>query len=230
MQTILAKWFYPTRLKSIRLIVVHDMEFPVRDTAAEECARFFANSIRKASAHVAVDTNSAVRCVPDEATAWAAPGANSDGLHIELCGYARFTREEWLSGDNLLVLKQAALVVADWATKYDIPVEHLSVGQVKDGKTRGICGHADVTEAFHESTHTDPGPNFPWPEFLQLVRDALEEDVALSDEDVQRIAEAVWKFKLVADGDWQQSQLGSGWTRSAEDTAINTLAAVNPKK
>jgi hypothetical protein len=27
----------------------------------------------------------------------------------------------------------------------------------------------DVSQAFHQSTHSDPGPGFPWPEFMSVV-------------------------------------------------------------
>jgi N-acetyl-anhydromuramyl-L-alanine amidase AmpD len=33
----------------------------------------------------------------------------------------------------------------------------------------GICGHVEVSQAFHLSTHTDPGPNFPWSQFMAVV-------------------------------------------------------------
>jgi hypothetical protein len=34
---------------------------------------------------------------------------------------------------------------------------------------RGITMHRDVSAAFHKSTHTDPGPNFPIVEFVNRV-------------------------------------------------------------
>jgi len=73
------------------VVVIHDIEGPEKVTSAESCARYFAtmDDGRKASAHVCVDADSEVRCVPDEDTAFHAPGCNSDGLGIEHAGYKR---------------------------------------------------------------------------------------------------------------------------------------------
>jgi len=42
------------------------------------------------------------------------------------------------------------------------------VADLKAGK-RGVCGHVDVTDAWHQSDHDDPGPWFPWDKFMAVV-------------------------------------------------------------
>jgi hypothetical protein len=37
---------------------------------------------------------------------------------------------------------------------------------------KGICGHLDVTYAWGEGDHTDPGAYFPWPTFIAYVQNA----------------------------------------------------------
>ena len=83
------------RREPIRLIVIHTMEVPEAASVAEAVGAAFANPARQASAHIGVDTESTVRYVPDEDTAWAAPGANADGLHLELAGRAGQGNGEW---------------------------------------------------------------------------------------------------------------------------------------
>lgn len=172
MKQILARHFRAGRIAPIRLIVLHDMEFPERPSTAEDCARMFATMARQASAHVTVDNDSAVRCVADKDTAWAAPGANADGLQMELAGYARQSRADWLDTYGHALLKQAAVVAAGWCSLHKIPVKKLTRAELKAGK-RGFTSHADVSAVYKRSDHTDPGPNFPWDVFLAYVRDAM---------------------------------------------------------
>ncbi len=173
MKTIPARWFTKGRVAPVRVIVCHDMEAPEGPLTAENVAHYFATTTTKASAHVCVDNNSAVRCVLDTSTAWAAPGCNSDGLQLEIAGYMRQTRSEWLDDYSKAALAQAAKVAADWAKAYGIPVRHLTVAQLLAGE-KGFVGHVDVSQAYKRSDHTDPGPGFPWEYFLELVRDHLD--------------------------------------------------------
>jgi hypothetical protein len=80
-----------------------------------------------------------VTCVPDESTAFAAAGANNDGLHLELVGQPTQTREEWLDAFSTNELAVAQTVVAEWSAKYGIPLRWLTVAEVADGVTRGCA-------------------------------------------------------------------------------------------
>lgn len=173
-----ARWFtdLPTGQRVIRVFCVHDMEWRVGVSTAEDCAREFEATDTKKSAHICVDTDSVVQCVRDSDVAYAAPGANSDGIHMELAGFQRFTRAEWLAGDNLKVLEKGAHAAACYAKKYSLPVRRLSVAEVRGGSARGFCGHADVTLAFPEKGHghMDPGEHFPWDHFLARVQSYVQ--------------------------------------------------------
>ena len=169
---IQARWFTPfDGTRHPRLIVVHDMEFYERDDSAEVIAHDFATRppTSKASAHICVDNNSIVQCVKDNDIAYAAPGANSDGLQMELAGFGKQTREDWLDFYGIALLAISSDAAAQWCLKFGIPPIKLTVAQVADKHTKGICGHVDVTSAFHLSDHTDPGPNFPWDYFINSV-------------------------------------------------------------
>lgn len=70
--------------REIKWVVVHSTESSETGVGAENTARYFASSAAKGSAHINVDNNSCVRSVWDDSQAAAAPGSNTEGVHIEL--------------------------------------------------------------------------------------------------------------------------------------------------
>jgi len=169
---------YEGRRAPIRLIVIHTMEVPETSSAAEAVGRAFANPARNASAHVGVDTNSTVRYVSDDDTAWATPGANADGLQIEIAGRAGQTTGQWADAPSRAILERAAHQVATWCRTYGIPARWLTDAQLANGRTRGIIGHADASRVFRLSDHTDPGRAFPRASFLAHVQSLIGGTVA----------------------------------------------------
>lgn len=165
---IAAAGFNHTAGRTIRLVVMHDMEYPERPDGAEWCARFFAGGTVKASAHYCVDNDSVVQGVNVDDVAWAAPGANSDGVQVEQSGYAAQARPDWLDPYSLATMHNAAKLTASLCIVLSIPARHLTVAEILAGE-KGIVGHRDVNAAYHRSDHTDPGPNYPWDIFLGLV-------------------------------------------------------------
>ena len=157
-------------LRNIDVVVIHDMEYPESPSGAEWCAEFFAGpSAPKASAHYSVDSNSVIQSVRDRDVAWHAPGANHNGIGIEHAGYAKQSREQWLDDYSRAELAISAKLVARLLALYNIPLVKLTSADLQ-AKQRGICGHKDVTDAFSNGKgHYDPGPNFPWNEYLALV-------------------------------------------------------------
>jgi len=159
--------------RRVRVLVVHTMEFPEKMTAARDVARYFSTTNTKASAHVCIDHREIIQCVKDSDVAWAAPGCNSDGIQIELTGYARQTAAQWADEYSMRMLNLAAKACAQYCRKYDIPARRLDDVQLKAG-LKGIVGHSQVSAVYKKSDHTDPGPNFPWLFFLMRVSDHLK--------------------------------------------------------
>ena len=153
----------------VRVIVIHDMEAPEKSTTAEAVARYFERGGVVASAHINVDNDSIVQSVYDSDIAYAAPGANHDGIQVEIAGYARQTREQWLDEYSRDALELAANAVAQYCLKFEIPVKHLSDSELAKGH-RGIVGHNQVSKVYKRSSHWDPGPNFPWDHFISRVQ------------------------------------------------------------
>ncbi len=167
---IKAKWFTDVVTKrKVRLVVVHTMEAPKKANTAENVAKYFQRGTVKASAHLCIDNDSIVQCVFDNDIAYAAPGANSDGIQLELAGFANQSKADWADAYNTLLLENAANAAAQYCLKYDIPRAHLTNSELKSG-AKGIIGHYQATEVYKKSTHTDPGKNFPWDFFIERVK------------------------------------------------------------
>lgn len=221
MKKVQARHYHKGRISPVRLIVCHDMEWAERATTAEDCARMFATMSRQASAHVCVDNDTAVRCVDDADTAWAAPGANSDGLQLELAGFMKQTREQWLDSYGKAMFAIAAKVCAAWCAKYKIPVRKLTQAELRAGK-KGFTSHADVSAVYRRTDHTDPGKGFPWDYFLGLVEDVLEGDDDKEKPDPARNDKPqvpAWPgryLKLGSRGEdvktWQRQMRARGWS------------------
>jgi N-acetyl-anhydromuramyl-L-alanine amidase AmpD len=157
--------------REVRWVVIHDMEALETEKRARACAAYFATAERPGSAHVCVDDHEVIQCVRDNDQAAGAVGANRFGIHIEQPGFAKETAAEWHDEYSLATLRNVADVTAQYCLKYDLPVRKLFPADLKAGHP-GICGHGDVSVAFPGTGHTDPGPNFPWDELIQLVGEA----------------------------------------------------------
>ena len=158
------------------VVVIHSTEGSEGTHSAEDGAAYDQRRTDGTSTHFFVDADSVIQCVKttDRANHARATG-NKIGVGFELCGRAGQTSAQWHDAASLPMLRLAAKYVAKVCRKYSIPVRRLSVAQLRAGG-KGICGHVDITDAFGESTHTDPGPNFPWAEFLSMVAAELKGD------------------------------------------------------
>lgn len=166
----------------IDLLVIHTTESGEIANGAEANARYFSDSSVRASAHVVGDNDSTVRVVLEANTAWTAPGVNARSRNYELVGTAAQSPADWADAYSTNALDLAARQFAEWVTQYGIPIRHITPTEIIAG-IKGICGHVDVTNAYHKSTHTDPGPFFPWDKFLSLIRKYAYQAITNSKDD-----------------------------------------------
>ena len=139
---------------------------------AENTAAYFANpgDGRNVSSHYTVDNDSVVQCVRLKDSAWTVgnrPG-NNRGINWELSGFASQSRAQWLDDFGLAMFGQIRPILRSDAAKFGIPLTRRTVAELKAWKP-GITSHNDLRLAFGGTTHTDPGPNFPWDVFLQTM-------------------------------------------------------------
>lgn len=141
----------PTR----QVIVVHDTE------GGYEGAISWMKTQQNGSYHlIRALAGQGAQLVPYTRQAWGAgPAGNRIGLHICLEGYAKWTRAEWLAKGRD-GLEGMAHDIAAWSKVYSIPLVRLTPAEVRN-KLRGVCTHHDISIAFGESNHTDPGSGFP---------------------------------------------------------------------
>jgi len=170
LEVIASRHYTPADGRDIRNIVLHSTENPPRPGVARSVARWFSGpSAPRASCHVVCGSDEAIRCVPDAAVAWAAPGANRAGLQLEIVGQA--LRTEWLQ--QTATLERAAQICAEWCDLYGIPPSYVGPKGLREGRS-GITTHWAVTDAFRRSTHVDPGgpKNRRWPmrEFIAMIK------------------------------------------------------------
>ena len=185
----------PRPESEIRVIVEH---VTVNDpgTPAANVANY---QLRTASGsyHEIVDTSPTliVENTPRWLTWSAGPKGNRIGLHRSFVMRGTESEADWRRYDEML--RVGAQRDAGWATRYGIPVRKIGPAQLRVGE-KGFCGHHDISLAWGESDHVDPGPGFPWDYYLQLVRECQasqspelkeDEDMSFTDDDRRLLRE-----------------------------------------
>jgi hypothetical protein len=133
----------------------------------------FFDTVRSGSSHGGADgTGLDDGWVPDDRAAWTLLNGNPVSLNLEMCGFARWSREQWLSTgvvDGVVNPRQMVRNAAEWARrkceKYGIPKTHIGVEGVR-ARRPGIIMHWDYTLGAGDGDHTDIGSNFPWDVFF----------------------------------------------------------------
>jgi hypothetical protein len=163
---------------SIKYIIIHTMEMDQTDQAAENCANWFATNKdpkKEGSAHYCVDNNSIVQSVHDTDFAYGVIGSqglfsyNDISLSVEHAGWAATT--DWNSDYSQKMLHLSAQLTAKKAKQFGVPMVYQNPAGLTAGQA-GFTGHMDVVASTGTGDHTDPGPNFPWASYMQMVRDA----------------------------------------------------------
>lgn len=152
-------------------VVVHSTESSNGPNSAEAVAGpgWFGGPKAGTSAHKIVDQNTICEGVNRNTVAWHV-GPNGNGLYIgyEFCGMAGWSVAQWNAPENLAMIRGAAPHIADDLKAIGAPARWLSLTQVAQ-RQKGLLTHNDVRLALGGTTHSDPGPNFPYAFLLSEV-------------------------------------------------------------
>ena len=202
----------PRNTNLIRAICIH-VTVNTPGTPAENVANYQIQS-ESGSYHELVDTGANVLIEnTDDWLSWSAgPKGNWCALHRSYVMRGTESQAEWRKYDAML--RAGAQRDAQWAKKYNIPVVKLTPAELRAGK-RGFCGHHDVSLAWGESDHVDPGAGFPWDYYLQLVREYMNPAPAKKNEGGFSV-DAERKIDLILDQlvGWEKDANGpkfTGW-------------------
>lgn len=140
----------------------------------DDVAAMFARAdlAKPRSCHYVNDSDSVTRCLDEMAVGWhCGTTGNSRSIGIEFCGRARQSQAEWLDELSRPMLAIGARLIREICDRHGLPLNFLDAAALSAG-LRGVTTHAEVSKAWHESTHTDPGPNFPIEMLLSAARRA----------------------------------------------------------
>ncbi|MDP9167759.1 MAG: N-acetylmuramoyl-L-alanine amidase [Actinomycetota bacterium] len=149
---------------TITRIVVHGTVSPCQSGGARSVASYFQSPNAGGLAHYVVDPAEIIQCCHEDTACWHAP-PNHGSIGVELCDPQTGPGGRWGDQPHLHMLHLAAQLVADLCKRHNLPVKYVDAAGLLRGET-GITTHADVSQAWHQSDHTDPGPDFPMSAFI----------------------------------------------------------------
>lgn len=192
----------------ITRVVVHGTVTPCAPGEAVAVAKMFATTSRDASTQYVHDPAESVMCVPESTVAYGAP-PNTGAIHHELTDPQKGSASRWQDAAHQAMMRRAAVTIAQDCTRYKLPTRKLNYLQLRLG-WRGLCGHIDVSKAWHQTTHVDPGPDFPWTQFLAMVKAAQKSPSTGDDDMPQIIAASVHTPRLIPANVWTGIVLQEG--------------------
>jgi N-acetylmuramoyl-L-alanine amidase CwlA len=154
--------------KPVNRVVIHSTVSPCEPGGARRIAAYFRSPSSGGSAHYVVDPGEVVQVVYDNVVAWHAP-PNENSLGVELCDMPSATSAaRWADKDHRAMLDRAAQLTAQLCLAYGVPPRFRTVVGLRL-RRRGVTTHANVSKAFGQSSHWDPGA---WPRaaFMRDVR------------------------------------------------------------
>ena len=172
----------------VRVIVLHTAEGA---RTIEDLGHFFQNYSNQVSSHTGADDKRGKlgEYVTRGNAAWTQADYNNASVALELCGFAAWSRSQWLN-DHENMLRNAADWIAEEAVKFGLPITALNDSQAQ-GSGRGVCEHINFGAG--GGGHVDCGNGFPMDQVLAWAKgqDGQEEEDFMSQ----------WTLEFKPDGD-----------------------------
>lgn len=159
----------PFRSGQPTLVVIHSLEAPAKRGLAWDLANGWIQNAG-VSPHSMTDPGETVDLLDLGTIGWHCGNGNQVGIGLEVTGYAAWDFNTWTTGDNFAAVRLDAKRASEVADHFGIPHRWLSLQQIRNGES-GFCTHADITLTLGGTTHTDPGPGFPYSIFMQMVNE-----------------------------------------------------------
>ena len=155
-------------------IAIHNTSNDASDTGEASYATRRTDGV---SAHLYADIDSVTQSIDtDDKTGHAgSPEGNENAISIEFVGGNGKSREWWLANIAWgLVGRVIAYLVKNDPDLAGFQVRRASVAEMKaNPQVKAFYGHDDMRQAWGGTTHTDPGPGFPWDKLFAVVNAAL---------------------------------------------------------
>ncbi len=167
--------------KPVRRVVVHSAVMPCEPGRARQLGNMNRLGSTGGSWHYSTDPAETFQCSWDSYVCWHAP-PNLHSLGIEMADHpaprpdTRVKRLlwnlrrswRWAGKNHRRMLQRTAQLTAELVVLHDLPAVWLSPRKLRAGH-KGVTGHAQVSRAWGQSSHWDPGW---WPRrrFMRKVR------------------------------------------------------------
>lgn len=156
----------------IDLFLLHTQEGGSTKDGADNLARWLGNPANKVSYHYTVSQDpvdqgvTVVDVVDTDLAAWSVLSANNRSINLCFAGSSvKWSIDQWMR--NSKAIDAAAWLAVQDCKKYGIPTT--VIAPPYNAGRAGISDHAYVTKVLKDGTHSDVGPNFPWPYFASKV-------------------------------------------------------------
>jgi N-acetyl-anhydromuramyl-L-alanine amidase AmpD len=145
------------------------------DATARQEADYATRRTDGVSAHFYVDATTVIQSLDTDARAGHAGSStgNENSIAVEITGMNGNSRQWWL--DNV-AWDRLADVLSVLCRHYGVAPRRATVAEMgANPRVRAFYGHDDMRLAWGGTTHTDPGPNFPWDHLLATVSRAIDD-------------------------------------------------------
>ena len=183
-------------------IAIHTAEGARR---VDDLQAFFDRSTNASSHAGADDEKLEEGWVPYDLASWTLRSGNRFSDNLELCGFASWSRAEWLK--HMGMLTHAGRWIRSRCLARGIPIVKLTPTDV-DFNRSGVIGHHDYTLGTGDGTHWDPGPGFPWDVVMAIARGESSQSMDPNNEHDKALMYRVYDlYRLLVTGERRGDQL-----------------------